>query len=370
MGNRARDQYRPDFVPHPGLTIAELLGERGLTQAEFAAKSGFTQKHVVDLVQGRVRITEDSALRLQRLFSLPVEFWMNRQAMYDAHKTREKAVRDQRMAVDWAKSFPYKKMSDRGWVPPTRSRFDRVENLLNFFGIGGLNSLTETGPPLVARLRTTARQSVNPHHLHAWLRQGEILGRDMECGPYDKRAFTAALTVVKSLTRKPIDEGYEKARSTLADCGVAVVLVEQLPKTPYGATRWLSKNKALMQLSLRGKSDDHFWFTFFHEAAHILQHGKRDVFIEGKGMIIDDLQQEEAEADSWASEFLIPKRHYAELIKGYRRPSKAALNRFAERIGIAPGIVVGRLQHDKIIPKNWHNDLKTRVDLPFDVTRS
>ena len=66
-----------------------------------------------------------------------------------------------------------------------------------------------------------------------------------------------------------------------AHAGVAVVFVQELPNTGIsGSTQWLTPTKALVQLSLRYKTDDQLWFTFFHEAGHILAHGKRQVFLE------------------------------------------------------------------------------------------
>jgi HTH-type transcriptional regulator/antitoxin HigA len=134
-----------------------------------------------------------------------------------------------------------------------------------------------------------------------------------------------------------------------------VVFVPELPKTcAWGATRWVSQSHAVMQLSLRYNTDDHLGFTFFHEAGHILLHGKRDVFVETDE---ETQTQEEREADEFAREFLIPQREHAKFCRR-RSFSCAAISRFAYELGIANGIVVGRLQHDKLLPRTNCNDLK------------
>jgi HTH-type transcriptional regulator/antitoxin HigA len=122
-----------------------------------------------------------------------------------------------------------------------------------------------------------------------------------------------------------------------------------------GLTRWLSKDKALIQLSLKYKTDDQVWFTFFHEAGHILLHGKRSVFIECPGRADTP---EEREADAFARDFLIPPSYRARLplLK-----SKAAIQSFARELGVSPGIVVGRLQHDHLLQPSFCNDLKVKL---------
>ncbi len=132
-----------------------------------------------------------------------------------------------------------------------------------------------------------------------------------------------------------------------------MVFVPELPKAGvYGATRWLGE-KAIIQLSLRYKSNDHLWFTFFHEAGHIIKHGRKDIFIEGNGL---DGEKEE-EADVFASDKLIPPAEFKLFLAKWNR-SLAEIGSFAVHIGIALGIVVGRLQHDGMLQNTLGNKLK------------
>jgi HTH-type transcriptional regulator / antitoxin HigA len=147
------------------------------------------------------------------------------------------------------------------------------------------------------------------------------------------------------LTREGPEAFVPKLEDLCASAGVAVVFVPELPKIGiWGATRWLG-DKAVIQLSLRYKSNDHLWFTFFHEAGHILKHGRKEIFIEGKGLN----GEKEEEANAYARDKLIPPAQMRRLIKS-GRPTLATVERFADEIGIAPGIVVGRLQHEKVLP--------------------
>lgn len=108
----------------------------------------------------------------------------------------------------------------------------------------------------------------------------------------------------------------------------------------------------MIELSLRYKSDDHLWFSFFHEAAHLLLHGKKAIFIT-TDRFTDDA---EAEANSFAASFLIPREHEDRL----RDLTLSQIRPFAEDLGIAPGIVVGRLQKERLLDWSEGNSLKRR----------
>ncbi len=130
------------------------------------------------------------------------------------------------------------------------------------------------------------------------------------------------------------------------------------PKRNAWKIIWLG-NKAVIQLSLRYKSNDHLWFTFFHEAGHIIRHGRKEIFIEGKGM---DREKEE-EANAFARDKLIPAAEYRRFKKSWDGRSLAAIETFAAKIKIAPGVVVGRLQHERSLPHSHGNGLKVFFSL-------
>ncbi len=120
--------------------------------------------------------------------------------------------------------------------------------------------------------------------------------------------------------------------------GVAVAFVREMKKVPWnGATKWVSPSKAMILLSLRGRSEDKFWFSFFPEAGHVLHDGKKDLLINDGSS--DDPR--ELHADKYASEFLIPGK-YDKAIKKFR--SKAEIVDFANALNVAPGIMAGRYQ--------------------------
>ncbi|MEY4918817.1 MAG: hypothetical protein RL616_2730 [Verrucomicrobiota bacterium] len=161
-----------------------------------------------------------------------------------------------------------------------------------------------------------------------------------------------------AVTDKLVASPATELRRLLDEAGVALVLIPALPRAHVaGVARWLNPHRPLIQLSLYGKTNDKFWFTFFHEAAHVLLHSqeKKAVFLDDPGTAGSD-SLEEQQANAWARDFLIPPEH-AEALRSLPK-SKVAVTDFATRIGIHPGIVVGRLQFDRRIEMTWMNDLK------------
>ena len=130
-----------------------------------------------------------------------------------------------------------------------------------------------------------------------------------------------------------------------------------MPEVPgtraSGAAHWLSPAKALIQLSLRHKTDDHLWFSYFHEAGHILLHSKKQTFITAE----HHSDTAEDEANEFAASWLIPKRFEAQLL---RLRGLDEIRTLADDLGIAPGIVVGRLQKEGVLDWSQGNRLKRK----------
>ena len=225
----------------------------------------------------------------------------------------------------------------------------------NFFGFASPENFNKWWITSKAKFRMSTIRPINKGALAAWLRQGEILGRKIECEPYDKSKFRDSLDNIRLLTVLSPKEFIPKAEKLCAESGVSLVLVPELPNTGVcGASRWLTSTKALIQLSLRYKTNDQFWFSFFHEAAHILKHNKSVVYLENDSEYDSD---EEKEANNFAANILIPPEDYRRLVK-FNSFNKNLICKFAKQINIHPGIVAGRLQHDGLLDFRFHNKLK------------
>jgi len=359
MAEAVRNQYEPSDVSPPGETLQETIEALGMTQADLAERMGRPKKTINEIVQGKAAITPETALQLERVLRAPADFWMNRENHYREYLARQ--TEQQRLAQHklWARQFPLRKMAAYGWIREHEDEISQTREILGFFGVASPAAWEQTWSNVVdAAFRKSTAVPSSRYAIATWLRAGERQARTDECAPFDAERFQETLAAVRQLSSNPTGDFVDRLRHACAESGVAVTFVPELPRAPiFGATRWLSPDRALLQLSLRYKSDDQFWFSFFHEAGHILKHGKRSIFIEADR----NNDPREREADDFAARTLIPEPEYRQFVQA--RPfTKRAIQTFAKRIGIAPGIVVGRLQHDRLLPHSHCNDLKRRLD--------
>lgn len=371
MSNTIQNQYTPDYVSPPGETLQEILEERGLSQAELAERTGRPKKTINEIINGKVAITPETALQLERVLGIRASFWNNLERQYREALARIEEEDRLQKEVTWLDQIPVKAMIKFRWIQPYRDKVEQLREVLNFFAVAS----PEQWEGIWCRTHVDFRKSQafqsESGAMAAWLRQGEIEASEIPCATYDANKFRQALLQVRALTMKPPEVFQPELVRLCAETGVAVVFVPELPKTrACGATRWLNPQKALIQLSLRHKTDDHLWFAFFHESGHILLHGKRDVFLEGKGVAaVEDLEKEE-EANKFAADILIPPIEFKGFLASGQQRTKVGIEQFAAEIGIAPGIVVGRLQHDGILPPSHCNDLKRRFEWALDEEES
>jgi addiction module HigA family antidote len=349
MSNQQSNSYIADFVTAPGFYIQEKLGEIGMTQTDLAARIGRTKKTVSEIVTGKAPIEPETALQLERVLGIPARFWNSAERQYRDHLVRQAERNRLKGEAERLKRFPVKAMCKVGWLPKQKDPVAELSDLLSFFGVASFEALDHIDNDLCASFRQSAVHPVDKYAVLAWLRAGEREAQAVVCEPFDRSRFHKALDEIRSLTTSPIVEATRKAAGLCASSGVALVFIPEIPGTrAWGATRWLTPDKALIQLSLRGKTDDQLWFTFFHEAGHICLHPKRDIFIE----IGDTPDALEEAANRFAADLLIPPAAWQLLLKTRPRSGRE-IKLFAKQQGIAPGIVVGRMQREGMLP--WKN---------------
>jgi HTH-type transcriptional regulator / antitoxin HigA len=363
MSNEFQNQYAPDYVSPPGETLQEILEERGMSQAELAQRTGRPKKTINEIINAKTAITPETALQFERVLGISASFWNNRERRYRESLAWQEENESLQQQVTWLDQIPVKAMIKASWIRQFQDKVEQLREVLNFFSVVSPKQWEDIWEETDVYFRKSQAFESNFSHLTAWLRQGEIEAAKIPCMTYDASKFKKALENIRKLTVEPPEIFQPEVTRLCAAAGVAVVFVPQLPKTrTCGATRWLNPEKALIQLSLRYKTNDHLWFGFFHEAGHILLHGKRDVFLEGKGIQATEEQQKEAEANKFAEDILIAPADFQRFLDSGQQRSRAGIEKFALEIGIAPGIVVGRLQHNGILLKSHCNDLKVRFE--------
>lgn len=355
MTNEKR-KYIADIAIPPGETLLETIESLGMTQAELAERMGMAKKTINEIIKGTAPITPETALKLESVLGAPARFWMNLEANYQEAKAKikaEKAIKDE-MAI--TKEIPYFEMAKHGWIEVTRDDREKVINSRKYFSVSSLHLVSGT---MQVAFRKVDKDTTSPYAIAAWLRKGEIEAAKIDCEPFNKDTLQKLIPKFRSLTKKDPEVFVPQLRELLASCGVALVIEPHLSKTYVnGATKWLSKDKVLLQLSLRCSFADIFWFSFFHELGHIIKHNKKEVFIEKSRDRIQDTLEEEA--DQFASNTLIPQTLYRKFINSCSYSSRTGIVNFAEDIDVAPFVVIGRMQHDGIISYSEYSNMRTR----------
>lgn len=360
MENRTRkNEYRPDSVSPPGATLREALEERNMSQRELAERTGHSEKLISQIIHGKAPLLPETALELERVLEIPAHFWNNRERTYRDFLARSSEEKELESQTDWLDNFPVAEMVRHGWIESLSDPVDQLREVLSFFGIAS----PRQWQPVWQKARVNYRQStafeIDDYPLAAWLRQGERCAEKIHTDPYDRGDFRTVLNDIRALTCEPLETFAQRLQEICASCGVAVTYVRQLDRTRVsGATRWLSPHKALIQLSLRYKKDDHFWFSFFHEAAHVLLHQKTPIFLD-EGEVEGELEEE---ANEFAAEKLVDQKKLRDRFERRSRISKKEVKEFAREQGVAPGIIVGQLHHHGYWPHKYGQVLRRTLD--------
>jgi HTH-type transcriptional regulator / antitoxin HigA len=358
---RDTQDFQPEWVSPPGETIAHFLDEKKESVSAFSQRLGKPESFVQALLRGNQAIDDPLATMLARLVGATATFWMKREQHFRSEIARLGQKLDPKECVQWLRELPLRDMVELGWVAAAQDPVEKTVHCLKFFGVSSITAWRRKADQISASasLRTSPTFESSSGSLVAWLRSAELQSSSIRCAPWNAKALREKLLIIRSLTRKKHLAGImPPLQEQCASCGVAVVVVPAPTRCrASGATRVLSDKRRLIVLSLRHKTNDHFWFTLFHEIGHLLLHQSVPTFVDEEGT---EASEAEVEANEFASAVLVPSEHKDELLN--LRADATEIMSFARRIGIAPGVVVGQLQHyDKLTFKQL-NGLKRRFD--------
>ncbi|TKA00495.1 HigA family addiction module antitoxin [Actinacidiphila oryziradicis] len=356
-------EYAPQTVSPPGETLKETLEELGISQADLARHTGLSTKHVNQIVQGTAALSPETALLLERTTGVPATVWNTLEAAWRTQLVRQaehEALTDQ---IGWLDKFPLADLVARGVLPDRGKTVANLRQLLDFFGVASPAVAEDLWSGYSTAFRRSTTTPPNEYATYAWLRLGVLEARRRPCMPYQREALHDLLPELRALSSQEPELWLTRLPALCATAGVAVIFSPAFKNTSLsGATRWLSPDKVMIALTDRHKKDDRFWFTVFHEVGHVLLHGKRLTFLDDDPF--NGTSTAEEEANAFASQILIPPAHAPAYETLRRRPRPFTnIQRFAEQAGIAPGIVVGRLQYDKALDWSEGNKLKRGFDL-------
>lgn len=357
-------EYNDVFAFHPGYYISEIIDDMGLNQEEFAIRMGTTPKTLSKLVNGQTNLTNDLSQKLATMLGTSVDVWLNLQQKYN-----EKIIEiDKAKIIDAQKevmsNIDYSYFVKVAGLPPTTDIKEKILHLCAFLKIADLRILLK--PDFLASHRTGigSLEDKNLINARAWLQTAMNFAKDLEVSPFDPEKLKSFLPEIRSMTLQKPDVFIPRLRQVFSESGVVFILLPHLKNSGInGAVKWCGRDKVVLAMNDRGCYADTFWFSLAHEIRHVFQQKIKTVFLSPEVKDIFQIESDlESDADKFAQEFLIPAREYAKLnLNG--DISKECIVDFAESIGIDPGIVVGRLQHDKIIAQNQYVYLKKKYKI-------
>jgi len=344
-----------DWISPPGDTIADVLKERGWSPQAFAKNACLSSTKAERLISGDAPIDEATAVTLSRVLGSTSRFWLTREAHYRARIRQLREADKLKQFVPWLNQFPVADMMKIGFIPKRRKTEENkpaiVDDVLTFFRMASPEIWKKVYTNLETSFRRANNAQANLGAVSVWLRAGESQIENIGYSPekYTEEKFENALREIRDLTVDRPEKFERELKTLCSEAGVNLALIPAIPRMRVsGVARWIDAERPFIQLSLYGKTNDRFWFTFFHEAAHILLHSKKAVFLDNDHAASSAVRgRQEQEADDFASNMLIPDKRIHEL--KCLPHTKAAVERFAKDIRIHPGIVVGRMQHESVL---------------------
>ncbi|MFH1636332.1 MAG: HigA family addiction module antitoxin [Chloroflexota bacterium] len=345
----------------PGEVLREMLSERGWTQDELAAIIGVSRASITNLITGRYGVTPEMAAALSAAFGNSADEWMKLDAQYRLAHVRTDLATIQRRAKLY-EIAPVREMQKRGWISEVDSVEGLERELEKFFD----GEIKDEPPGFAAAMRKSGNASDLTPAERAWCFAARKLARGLPVLSFSRSKLDTLANKMRKLAAYPKEA--RRLPVLLADFGIRFLVVEPIAGAKVdGATFWLSTQEPVIAVSIRDDRVDNFWFTVFHEWAHIKNRDAVSVDVnlvgeEGSARNRSDGDDIERRANEMAASALIKK---ADLESFIRRVgpfySRDRIIQFAHTVKIHPGIIVGQLQHRDEIKYGTNRHLLVKI---------
>ncbi|MBY0404724.1 MAG: XRE family transcriptional regulator [Cyanobacteria bacterium] len=327
--------YALEKLPH---VLVQARIAFGMSQTELAEKLNMKPQQIQ-----RYEATEYMGASLARLIEVSNILNVKTSETFEGAKQTNSSIFTWGNIEDvvWSQ-LPYKEMIKRKWFNVPRGA-NPIEMLEDYF-------LRSAGSQFVTALHRKKIRSGNvPNEfaLIAWqarileLAKYKIQEGNLGSFNLDDRWLPELVALTK------LQDGPKLARDLLANNGIILIIEKHLPGSYLDGAAMISNDDIpVIGLTLRHDRLDNFWFVLMHELGHIFLHlfaGMRfDFFDEENGT---DSDQIEEEADRFALNTLIPEALWDQCLSRFATSEEAVIID-AEAIGVAPGIIAGRIRKE------------------------
>lgn len=254
-------------------------------------------------------------------------------------------------------------MEKRGWIAETSSLEDLESELRGFFGVESL----ETEPSIGVATRKSHADEPLSHPQRAWCFRVKQMAEVIKVGPYRESEVGDCIRELRKVAAYPQET--HKVPIILAKYGIRFVVVQPLTKSRDdrvdGVALWLDQDSPVIGTSIQYDRNDSFWFTLCHELSHIIHRDESPLDIDlstGAPDPFKVVSPVERRANEEASAMLIPKEEIESFVLR-KAPlySKQDIVKFAHRVRIHPGIIVGQLQHRDEIGYGANREMFSKI---------
>lgn len=357
-------EYKELVTFHPGYYLNDIIADMGVTQDEFAKRLGTTGKTLSNLLNGKINLSSEIALKLSIMLGTSIDVWLNLQKTYTEKVLEIECRKIKDREAEYVRLLDYSFFVNLGLVKKARTAGEKAVELLRYFKIASFDVLMR--PDFLVNYRT-AIQTVSEKNVlnsNAWVQTAINIGSEIETDKYNSRRLKSHLSEIRNMTLQDPKVFLPRLHEILSSCGIALVILPHLKNSGVnGAVKWITKDKVILAINNRRKYADTFWFSLFHEIGHVFQH-RIAMLIVGRAIDdMDELNRElENEADDFAQNILLPKDKYFKFVDN-NNYSEEDVKQFAKKMDIQPGIVVGRLQLEKRIGYDRLNSLKQQYTI-------
>ena len=290
-----------DFIIHPGETIKEVLEEKQMSQEELAIRTGFSPKHVSEVVNGKKGISPSFAKSLEYVFGMPASFWINLQGIYDKeileYKEQEEIDENEVNIVKSLKSL-INYAENMGIMTKTKNIISQIIELRNICNVNNLTYINHLVTNQVA-FRKSQTIETNVYVLYVWLRICELIAEKSNMvNEYSEEKLKANINNIK--------------KCMFLECGITFQVVKNFKGAPVQGFIKKIDNRIILSMTIRRAFADEFWFTLFHEIGHLLN---GDIVSTQFIDYADSKSDMEDKADKFASNTLINEGDYNQFIE-------------------------------------------------------
>lgn len=340
---------------HPGVYIKENLIAMEMTAKEFSYRTGISERTLSSIINEKGSITFDVAYKLSLFFDNSINYWTNLQNQYDIYineKTKEKELKEEIKLFNSIKKYLF----ILGFISTDDSKETNINRCRSLVGVNSLTLLCKEDS-FVCLKKQHIQNKTDCFFQNFWIALALNEARKKNGIPFNKELLKNSIQEIRKMTIQDPMIFYPRLQELLSQCGISFILLPYLSKSNiYGVTKWFSKDNVMLAISNRSEKADLFWFTLFHEISHVLMEHRRETLFNIEGNL-------DEEADKMAEDMLIARNEWNEFISE-EYFTEESIRKFANKIGIHPCIVLGRLHKEKKVP---YNELNKYFNLNYQI---